>query len=173
MKKLIFVILIFVFISCGHEQPKEVQPDFSKYQAPLMKVNKMMIDKDSELIAAYVKRRQWKMDVSKTGLWYWIYKNGNGKLVEVDNQVTLKYKLSLLDGTLCYSSDSTGLKKFKAGRGGVETGLEQAILMMHKGDKAYFILPPHLAHGFLGDQKCIPARSIIVYDCEMVDVIRQ
>ena len=161
------------FIGCGQNQNKVQTTDFSKYQAPLMKVNRMMIDKDSDLIASYTKRRHWNMNVTKTGLWYWIYRNGEGQTVQFDQQVTLKYKLSLLDGTLCYSSDSTGLKKFRAGRGGVESGLEQAILLMRKGDKAYFILPPHLAHGFLGDQKCIPARSIIVYDCEMIDIKSQ
>jgi FKBP-type peptidyl-prolyl cis-trans isomerase len=51
-----------------------------------------------------------------------------------------------------------------------ESGLEQGILMMQEGDKARFILPPHLAHGLLGDENMIPARSIIVYEVELLDI---
>jgi FKBP-type peptidyl-prolyl cis-trans isomerase len=41
---------------------------------------------------------------------------------------------------------------------------------MHVGDKARLILPPHLAHGLLGDENRIPARSIIVYEIELLDI---
>jgi FKBP-type peptidyl-prolyl cis-trans isomerase FkpA len=35
--------------------------------------------------------------------------------------------------------------------------------MMKVGDSAIFVLPPHLAHGLLGDQKKIPRMAIISY----------
>ena len=41
---------------------------------------------------------------------------------------------------------------------------------MRAGDKARFIIPPHLAYGLLGDENRIPARSIIIYQVELVDV---
>jgi FKBP-type peptidyl-prolyl cis-trans isomerase len=52
----------------------------------------------------------------------------------------------------------------------VESGLEEGILLLREGDKAKFILPPHLAHGLLGDDNKIPARSIIVYDLELLSL---
>jgi len=78
-----------------------------------------------------------------------------------------------LNGKFCYSSDSTGLKKFKVGQGGVESGLEEMLLMMHKGDTAEMLMPPHLAHGLMGDQKKIPTLAILHYlvmvkDCQHV-----
>ena len=39
---------------------------------------------------------------------------------------------------------------------------------MHEGDKARFIMPPHLAHGLLGDNHKIPARAIIIYEVELI-----
>ena len=84
--------------------------------------------------------------------------------------VTLAYDVSLLDGTHCYGSDSLGFKQFRVGQGGVESGLEEGILMLNKGSKAIFIMPPHLAHGLTGDGDQIPARSVIVYHVELIKV---
>ena len=81
---------------------------------------------------------------------------------------TINYSISLLDGTECYNSDDSGPRQFKIGQGGVESGLEEGILFMHEGDKARFIMPPHLAHGLLGDNHKIPARAIIIYEVELI-----
>jgi FKBP-type peptidyl-prolyl cis-trans isomerase len=35
---------------------------------------------------------------------------------------------------------------------------------MRVGDSAFFVLPPHLAHGLIGDQKKIPRMAIISYN---------
>ena len=42
--------------------------------------------------------------------------------------------------------------------------------MLKKGSKARFILPPHLAHGLIGDENRIPARAIIIYDIEVLSI---
>jgi FKBP-type peptidyl-prolyl cis-trans isomerase FkpA len=56
------------------------------------------------------------------------------------------------------------------GRGGVESGLEEGILLLNEGGRAQFIMPPHLAHGLIGDDNQIPSRSIILYEIEVVEV---
>jgi FKBP-type peptidyl-prolyl cis-trans isomerase FkpA len=103
-------------------------------------------------------------------LWYDIYLEGNGQPVVEGSIVSLKYTIMLLDGTLCYNSDSLGLKTFKVGQGGVESGLEEGILLLKKGDKARFIMPPYMAWGVPGDGDKIPPLSIIAYIVELVDV---
>jgi FKBP-type peptidyl-prolyl cis-trans isomerase len=52
----------------------------------------------------------------------------------------------------------------------VESGLEEGILLLQEGDKARFIMPPHLAHGLIGDRDKIPARATIIYDLELVSL---
>jgi FKBP-type peptidyl-prolyl cis-trans isomerase len=42
--------------------------------------------------------------------------------------------------------------------------------MLREGDKARFILPPHIAHGLLGDENRIPPRSVIVYEVELLNI---
>ena len=63
------------------------------------------------------------------------------------------------------------MKTIKIAAGSVEGGLDEALLLMRIGDKARIILLPHLAHGLLGDFEKIPARSIIVYYIELVELI--
>lgn len=135
-----------------------------------MRVNKIMVDNDVDLIKTYIKRHGWKMKETESGLWYEIYKNGNGTLLKHGMDVSIKCRLELLDGTVCNSSGSVNLKQFKVGLGKVEAGLDEGLLLMRDGDCARFILPPHLAYGLSGDSKCIPPHSIIVYNVEIIEI---
>ena len=58
------------------------------------------------------------------------------------------------------------------GKGGVESGLEMAVLLMKDGQKGKFILPPHLGHGLIGDNDKIPPLAILVFDIELLAVIK-
>jgi FKBP-type peptidyl-prolyl cis-trans isomerase len=110
------------------------------------------------------------MKETGTGLRYMIYRDGSGLKAEKGKVAILNYKLWLITGDLVYSSETNGPKSFLIGKGGVESGLEEGILLMKVGDKAKMILPSHLAHGLLGDEKKIPPRTAIVYDIELVEL---
>ena len=170
IKYIFILIFMTVLFSCKEEQKTKSDDELKTYKEPLIKINKYLVKKYAETIESYVKRRKWDMNVTKTGLWYMIYENGNGKKAEPGKIATLNFNIQLLDGTLCYSSDSLGAKKFKISKGGVETGLEEGILFLREGDKARFIMPPYLAHGLIGDDNKIPPLSIIVYDVELLEV---
>ena len=133
----------------------------------LLRVNKFLVQKDVELIESYSKRRGWNMEVSETGLFYEIYEPTQGKKVEQGDIINLRYELSLLDGTMCYTSDEDGNKIFRLGKSQEISGLEQGVAFLRNGEKARFVIPPHLAYGLLGDENRIPARSIIIYQVEL------
>ena len=82
----------------------------------------------------------------------------------------VNYHVSLLDGTFCYSTDSLGPEDFRIGHSTAEQGLQEGIILMKIGGKARFILPPHLAHGLLGDADKIPLRATIIYDVELLNL---
>ena len=82
--------------------------------------------------------------------------------------MTISYEVRLINGNLCYSSAEKGPKEFTAGRGEVEVGIEEGILLMRVGDRAKFIVPSHLAFGLLGDQDKIPPQSTLIYDIELI-----
>jgi FKBP-type peptidyl-prolyl cis-trans isomerase len=110
------------------------------------------------------------MENSATGLYYMITEQGKGRKIQTGDTLKMDYKVSLLDGTLCYSSNEDGPKTFVAGKGQIEPGMEEGILLLHDGASACFILMPHLAHGLIGDGKQIPARATIVYDIQHIQI---
>ena len=92
-------------------------------------------------------------------------------MIESGDVVSLEYEIRLLNGKMIYSSKNDGIKTFLVGRGGVESGLEEAILKLRKNSVAILILPAHLAHGLLGDGNKVPARAALVYKLKVVDKI--
>ncbi|MBI9066162.1 MAG: FKBP-type peptidyl-prolyl cis-trans isomerase [Salinivirgaceae bacterium] len=164
----IILFSLIVTIACSQNKNNRNTATPKQYKENLLQANKGLVDLDQDRIESYVKRRNWDMKVSETGMWYQIYDKKDGEKTKEKKIAHLKYQINLLDGTLCYTSDSLGVMKFKVGQGGVESGLEEAILLMGVGDKGRFIMPPHLAHGLLGDNNKIPPRSIIVYQTELI-----
>ncbi len=171
--KLYLVVVLFLFQACKYEetteQPIKYNPKMIK--DTLIKANKFLLEKDKELIESYIARIGWDMNFDESGLWYEIYKKTSAKKIVAGDIVKYNFKIELLDGTVCYSSDKDGIAQVKIGMSGKEFGLEKGLLMMRVGEKAHFILPPHLAHGLIGDMDKIPSRSIIVYDIEILKTV--
>ncbi len=169
-KYIVFVVVVS-FISCKYDYNKPADDKIiSHYKESLLKANKYLVKKDVELIESYANRRGWKLQRSKTGLFFELTESNASRKISKGDVVSIAYKLSLLDGTVCYTSGEAEPKIFKVGHGGVESGLEEAILLMGKGDKGRFILLPHLAYGLIGDENKIPARATIVYEIEVLSV---
>ena len=172
--KLIFVSLISLplfFLSCKSDgnESQQVMDDKELWQK-LEETNKILAEFEREDILDFITRRGWNMEETGSGLWIEIYQQGAGPKAVFGNTVTLDYSVKLLTGELIYSSNTDGELVFQVGRGGVEAGLEEAILLLRSGDKARLILPPHLAHGFHGDGERIPRRATIVYDINVMDI---
>ncbi|HMM10894.1 MAG TPA: FKBP-type peptidyl-prolyl cis-trans isomerase [Bacteroidales bacterium] len=136
----------------------------------LIKANRYLLRSEEEDIADFLRRYGWKMQKSGTGLRYEIESAGTGETAKYGQLVTLQYRVMLLTGEVIYNSDDLGYKQFIVGKGGVETGLEEGILLLRKGDKAKFVLPSHLAFGLLGDSEKIPPRSPIIYIIKVIDI---
>ncbi len=170
--KYIAICFFCLFCACSNSQtPNHSMQKNNKISTDrFIEINKQFIENDQNVIAGYVDTMGMVMDRTETGLWYSILEKGEGENISTGQIVTLDYQISLLDGTLCYSSDSLGYKTFMTGHGGVETGLEEGVLMLKKGSKATFIMAPHLAHGLIGDDDKIPYRAILLYEVEVIDV---
>jgi FKBP-type peptidyl-prolyl cis-trans isomerase len=157
--------------SCSRKHEHVIsETEVRQTEEALIGANRLLVQKDKEKILEYLEQHQLTLEETSSGLWYAVTKKGSGMKAEMNCRVTIAYEVNLLDGTRCYDSDSLGLKQFIVGKGGVESGLEEGILQLHEGSKALFIMPPHLAHGVPGDGNRIPARSVIVYQVELLKV---
>lgn len=144
--------------------------DSKAYEEPLVKANKQAVNTEEVQIKNFIRRYQWDMKETGTGLRYNIYKQGNGPKAETGKVAVMKYSVKLISGEEIYSSDKDGIKQFLIGRGGVESGLEEGILLLRVGDQAKFIIPSHLGFGLLGDQNKVPPKSTLIYDIELLTI---
>jgi len=170
--KYLLVALALLIMSCHGQHPESRTEHITeeKLKEPLIDANKLRIKKEDLRIAAFIKRKRWDMQTSGTGLRYSIYQNGAGELPVEGSTVIINYELLLMDGTLCYSSDSNGTKGIRLGKSEVENGLDEALRLMRVGDKAKIIIPSHLAFGLMGDGDRIPSYAVLIYDLELIDI---
>ena len=166
------MIIALVFFSCDNVKNKKENQhiDDKQLELSLEEMNRKMLQYESELIDNYIEKNNLKVIKTGTGLRYQIFNEGDGDLIKKGDVVTLEYELSLLSGELLYSSENDGNKVFLVSRGGVETGLEEAVLKLKNNSEAILILPSHLAHGLLGDGNKIPPKAIIVYKIKVIDI---
>lgn len=163
----VFVIMaIIMLFSCENNcqtQKSSQSIDAKQRKESMEKANRYIVIQENEAIDDYVERHQ--MDVVKigTGLRYRIVKQGDTEFIKRGDVVSMEYEVRLLTGDLLYSSKEDGKKTFLVGKGGVESGLEEAVLHLHKGDVADIIIPSHLAFGLLGDGDKVPPRAALVY----------
>jgi FKBP-type peptidyl-prolyl cis-trans isomerase FkpA len=175
MRKISFIVSMLTFVlllqSCGNSAKKtgrHTDINSKEFQDSLVNANKMSVRRESDEIDQYVKHKGWEMITTGTGIRYMIVKKGTGPLAMPEQRAKVNYKKSLLDGTVCYSSEVTGPAEFTIEHDNVETGLHEAIQYMHVGDKAIIILPSHLAFGLMGDANKIPAKATVVYELELL-----
>lgn len=162
-RTIIAAFLVLFILSCknvGDKNDSDARPNVDA----LVELNKYFIQKDKERIQNYIERKNLKMSESPTGLWYQIVKPGVGSDFTDADRITMEFDCSLLDGTMCYSSEILGPKELVVGRSSMEPGLNEGLRMLKPGAKAIFILPPYMAFGFPGDGKKIPSRAVLVYN---------
>src|ERR1051325_11371311 len=88
----LYVPLLFFSCSQANEHTTQVNNN-DTLKEHLVAANKIIVDNESSRIAEFIKRHQWKMDSTRTGLRYWIYSKGTGANPTVNNGVEINYKL--------------------------------------------------------------------------------
>ncbi|MCC6691685.1 MAG: FKBP-type peptidyl-prolyl cis-trans isomerase [Bacteroidia bacterium] len=164
----LFVIVALLACSSGNTSRKII--NFDSLREPLINANKLSVKRESEEIDQYAKFKNWNMITTGTGARYMIYKHGEGGVAQSGQMARIAYKIYLLDGTLCYTSEKNGPKQFVIGGDNTETGLHEVITYLSVGDKAMIILPSHLAFGLAGDGNKIPPKSSVLYDIELLSL---
>ena len=174
MRYILALFIVILFSSCVNDNNndiyKEKPVDSKEIDSSLEKANRYMLLQESERIEEYIERHKLTVNRTGTGLRYQIIQEGDGELIKKGDLVTLEYEVRLLTGDRIYSSKDDGNKSFVVGRGGVESGLEEAILKLRMNSAAVLILPAHLAHGLIGDGNKIPAKAALVYRIKVIDI---
>lgn len=165
-----FHFLLFTFSSCTEEPKPEKPVQWSKEQSTQMHRD-LAEEEELDINLFLAQHAGWKMTKTGTGLQYYIYEKGDGPMAKVGNIARVEFKITLLDGTLCYKTDDNEVQEFKVDLSEVETGIQEGIKLLHKGDRVKMIIPSHLAHGLVGDMNMIPPLNPIVVDLYLREIL--
>ena len=174
-KPLLLTCLSFWLVACHSESGTEKDQPLNqeKIKQQFVKANQQLVVKENDEMDYYQKSHQMPFVKTKSGIRYFVYKtSAKGDSIKNGDIITIEYTVSLLDGTICYSSKNDGAKKITVGMEDVEDGLHKALTYFKSGDKARILIPSHLAHGLLGDTKKIPPQSPIMYDIDIISIIK-
>jgi FKBP-type peptidyl-prolyl cis-trans isomerase len=170
MKKALILLIVLACFSCG-ENRNDVAPEINWDQKKSVDMNKKMAeDQEIKIKLFLAQHADWKVDKTGSGLYYFIYTSGNGEQAQIGMLAQVELKISLLDGTECYKTNTDEIDEFKIDRSDVETGVQEGIKKMKIGDRAKLIIPSHLAHGLVGDLNKIPPLTTIVVDIHLIDL---
>ena len=155
------LILMLLLVACGGAGGDEPAAEEAASEAPATAV-------PVEEPAAEETNQQSEGNEEVGELQVTITEEGDGPQAEPGQMVAVHYTGKLDDGTVFDSSVERGQPiEFILGSGRVIPGWEQGIAQMKVGDKATFVIPPHLAYG-PGGRGSIPPNATLTFDVELV-----
>lgn len=119
---------------------------------------------------AFLAANKAKEGVTTTasGLQYNVVTKGKGKSPTKDDTVVVRYKGTLIDGTVFDETKDGGHAEFQVG--GVIKGWTEALLLMKPGSKWKLFIPSGLAYGEKGSGEKIGANAMLTFEVELVEI---
>lgn len=152
-------------------QPEEAQKIINEY---LEKLQKDMVERAQAEGKKFLEENGKKPEVKTTasGLQYVVEKEGTGAKPTAEDEVTVHYTGKLLDGTVFDSSVNRGEPAtFPLNR--VIPGWTEGVQLMSEGAKYTFFIPSDLAYGPQGVQGAIPPHSTLIFEVELLKVVKK
>ncbi len=168
--KILIPLFVLLLLGSACQDKKQVPRTENKWDKNTsVDYNKEINEREAIQIALFLDHHtEFKMTQTESGLRYMIYKDSISKQKPtIGQQVFIDLRIKLLDGTICYVTDSSQNEVFAVDKSDNESGLNEAVKLLSVGDKAKLILPSHLAHGLLGDFDKIPPQSILLLDIQL------
>ncbi len=109
--------------------------------------------------------------ILESGLQYKVITEGAGASPQADSKVEVHYRGALTDGTEFDSSYKRG-EPASFPVSGVIPGWTEALQLMKEGDKWQLVIPSQLAYGERGAPPVIPANATLVFDVELIKVLK-
>ncbi|EXA64872.1 putative FKBP-type peptidyl-prolyl cis-trans isomerase fkpA [Acinetobacter baumannii 348935] len=108
---------------------------------------------------------------TKSGLQYLVLKEGKGKSPSANSNVRVHYEGRLIDGTVFDSSIARQQPvDFRVTQ--VITGWTEGLQLMKVGAKYRFFIPADLAYGQIGSGDIIEPNSTLIFDIELLEIIK-
>ena len=129
--------------------------------------------KAAEAGTAYVEKASKEAGATKTasGMVIKQTKEGTGAQPAATDQVKVHYEGRLIDGKVFDSSIARG-EPATFPLDNVIPGWTEGLQLMYEGEKTRFWIPESLAYGPNGSPPTIPPQSTLVFDVELLDIVK-
>jgi FKBP-type peptidyl-prolyl cis-trans isomerase len=154
----------------------EMKKTLADYQKELVgkqaQLRQLEAEKNKRIGAAYQKTNMKKDGVVTlpSGLQYRIITAGTGNKPTENDNVTCRYRGTLIDGTEFDSSERLGYPVTFNVKDSVVKGWTEALKLMPAGSKWQIVVPPELAYGEKGAGRDIGPNATLLYDIELIAV---
>jgi FKBP-type peptidyl-prolyl cis-trans isomerase len=119
-------------------------------------------------IEDYVMANNLSVTADPSGLFYAITDAGNGRQPELTDEVEVRYKGYLLDGTVFDQTDLGKTDVFYLGS--LIPGWQIGIPLLREGGKGVFIHPSYLAFGSRGARDLVGPNEVLVFEIELLSI---
>lgn len=151
--------------------PEEANKLIQEYLQELTEKKAAEIKSVGEKFLAENKKKE-NVKETASGLQYIVDKEGTGAQPTATDEVTVHYTGKLLDGTVFDSSINRGEPAtFPLNR--VIPGWTEGVQLMKEGAKYTFFIPSDLAYGPQGVPNAIPPHSTLIFDVELIKVVKK
>ncbi len=125
------------------------------------------------ILRQYIEHSRLRLKPSSNGLYYLVIKPGNENPVSIGDTIVVHYEGRFLNGKF-FDSTRKRNEAFQFVYGQqwqVIKGMEEAIGMMHEGERAVFILPSDMAFGETGSSTgIIPPFTSLIFEVELLSI---
>ena len=164
--------MIVALFSC--ETPEKEAFDVNWTKKNSSELNKNLAIQEEINIKLFLEmRKDWTLTQTGSGLQYFIYEHGEKDTLihpSKGNIAEIEYEVKLLDGTLVSKTEIDEYEEFKVDNSDIESGVQEAVKKLTKGDRAKLIIPSHIGHGLIGDLNKIPPLTTLVMDIYLLGI---
>lgn len=151
----------------SEEADKIVQGYFAKMNEEKYASNK----NDGEKFMADNGKREGVVTTS-SGLQYEILKEGSGPKATVQDRVKAHYTGTFTDGNI-FDDSRKGNEPAEFNLAQVIPGWQEGICLMNKGAHYKIYVPWYLAYGEGGIPNAIPPYTTLIFDVELIDIVKE
>ncbi|MEA3503695.1 MAG: FKBP-type peptidyl-prolyl cis-trans isomerase [Bacteroidota bacterium] len=150
---------------------KEVNEIVNEY---FKEIQEKVANQQAEIQANFFAENGKKEDIitTESGLQYKVIKEGEGAMPAAEDNVSVHYHGTLLDGKVFDSSVDRG-EPVTFPVNGVIKGWQEAIQLMKEGGKLLIFVPSELAYGAQGAGNVIPPHTPLAFEVELIKIIKE
>lgn len=164
---LLALVFFCVFTSCKKQAPQLPSNKGNvadENVTTLLNINQNLASKEDSILEKQA-RQDPEFKRSELGFWYKIDKKTDLPLIKDKDNCKFAYRLSSIDGKILLE----GEKAVIIGKKQLVVGLEEGLKLLHKGERASFIIPWYLAYGMKGDDGEIPPYTSLIYQVNLAE----